>query len=179
MDPRVERTRATVLQAARGVLIDEGLTAVTHSRVAEASGIARRTLYRHWPTSGQLLHDVMATASYPTYALTGDLATDVEQHLRQLREALDSGPLAYILLALGERAASDPAMHELRAALVAEGCRPLRDLLRSHGVRETQLDDAVDELEGPLISSALLHDRPVGDELLQTLVGRAVGRAAP
>ncbi len=121
----------------------------------------------------------MATASYPTYALTGDLATDVERHLRQLREALDTGPLAYILLALGERAASDPAMHELRAALVAEGCRPLRELLRSHGVPEAQLDDAVDELEGPLLSSALLHGRPVGESVLQRMVTRAVELAEP
>ena len=178
MDPRIVRSRTAALEAARTVALTEGLLAVTHSRIAEVSGVARRTLYRHWPSSHELLHDALATASFPTYARTGDLAADVRAHLRQLREALEHGPLASILLMLGERAAVDPSMASLRARLVQDGCRPLRALLGEHGVAAVDLDDAVDELEGPVFSSALLHARPASDALLERLVARAVERAA-
>jgi len=49
MDPRVVRTRRDVLAAAREVLLEEGWEGVTVSRVADRSGYARTTLYRHWP----------------------------------------------------------------------------------------------------------------------------------
>jgi len=47
VDPRVVRTRRDVLAAARAVLLEEGWERVTVSRVADRSGYARTTLYRH------------------------------------------------------------------------------------------------------------------------------------
>lgn len=176
MDARITRTRAAVLDAARSVLLAEGLTAVTPTRVAEVSGVARRTLYRHWPTPDDLLHDALAGASFPTYPRTGNLATDLRAHLDQLRAALTHGPLAYILHALGERAAVDPALERLRTRLITSGCAPLRTLLSAHGAAGPLLDELVLDLEGPLFSSALVHDKPVTDEHLARLVERTVAR---
>lgn len=178
MDARITRTRAAVLDAARSVLLTEGLTAVTPTRVAEVSGVARRTLYRHWPSPDDLLHDALAGASFPTYARTGDLAADLHAHLVQLRAALTQGPLAYILHALGERAAVDPALERLRARLVASGCAPLRDLLAAHGADGPLVDELMLDLEGPLFSAALVHGTPVTDEHLARLVRRTVARLA-
>lgn len=177
MDARITRTRDTVLAAALAVLLDEGLTAVTPTRVAERSGVARRTLYRHWPTADDLVHDALANASFPTYPRTGDPARDVRAHLEQLRTALQFGPLSYILLALGERAAVDPAMALVRDRLVAQGCAPLRSLLADHGVEPERITDLVDELEGPVLASALVHGRAASDAVIDGLVARAV--AAP
>lgn len=176
MDARITRTRAAVLEAARSVLLAEGLTAVTPTRVAEVSGVARRTLYRHWPSPDDLLHDALAGASFPTYARTGDLATDLRAHLEQLRMALERGPLAYILHALGERAAVDAGLARLRARLIASGCAPLRDLLAEHGADASEVDELVLDLEGPLFSSALVHGTPVTDAHLDRLVQGAVAR---
>lgn len=176
MDARITRTRAAVLDAARSVLLAEGLTAVTPTRVAEVSGVARRTLYRHWPSPDDLLHDALAGASFPTYARTGDLAADLRAHLAQLRDALTQGPLAYILHALGERAAVDPTLARLRTRLIASGCAPLRELLAAHGAADPLIDELVLDLEGPLCSSALVHGTPVTDAHLAHLVQRAVAR---
>lgn len=178
MDARITRTRTAVLDAARSVLLTEGLTAITPTRIAEVSGVARRTLYRHWPSPDDLLHDALAGASFPTYARTGDLAVDLQAHLRQLRDALTHGPLAYILHALGERAAVDPALAALRDRLVASGCAPLRTLLAEHGADGALVDELVLDLEGPLFSAALVHGTPVTDEHLARLARRTVARLA-
>ncbi len=170
MDARIERTREAVLAAARDLLLDEGLMAITPTRVADRSGIARRTIYRHWTTADELVHDALAGASYPTYSLTGDLVTDLRTHLLQLRDALEHGPLSHILLALGERAAVDASRARLRERLVHSGCAPLRAMLAQHGAPIELLDDLVDELEGPVLASALVHGRATSDKLIDTLV---------
>lgn len=179
MDARIARTRESVLAAARTVLLDEGLVAVTPTRVAEVSGVARRTIYRHWPSADELLHDALASASFPTYVRTGDLAADLRTHLEQLRAALHPGPLAFILLAMGERAAVDADMRALRSRLVAQGCAPLRAMLLDHGVPSAQVDDLVLEIEGPVMTSALVHGRAASDDLLGVIVERVVARRRP
>ncbi|MFN4001727.1 TetR/AcrR family transcriptional regulator [Microcella sp.] len=179
MDARIARTRESVLAAARAVLLDEGLVAITPTRVAEVSGVARRTIYRHWPNADELLHDALASASFPTYARTGRLTTDVRAHLEQLRDALQHGPLATILLALGERAAVDDGMRALRARLVEQGCAPLRALFVEHGVATAEVDDLVLELEGPIMTSVLVHARPASDALIARLVERVAPLGPP
>ena len=42
------------------LLRTEGPGAVTHARVAEAAGVGRATVYRHWPDQAELLHDAVA-----------------------------------------------------------------------------------------------------------------------
>lgn len=184
MDPRVGRTRHAVLDSARELMLETGLDAVTHLQVAERSGVARRTLYRHWPTRGDLLHDVLAGASYPTYTRTGDVRTDVRAHLRQLRDALVDGPLALVVMALAERSRTDPDLAALREELVEAGCAPLRELLedaRRSGELATVPDDPdtlVAEIEGPLFYVVCVRGQVPTDELLEDLVRRVPVRGA-
>lgn len=162
VDPRAARTRARALHAARGLLLAEGLDAVTLQRVASAAGVGRRTMYRHWPDRRSLLHDTLASASAPVAAHHDDLREGVLAHLAALDTAVSHGPLAYIVSALHERAVHDSEFDELRADLVAEGCAPLRELLR-RSVRGGRLPDdldvraAVAVLEGPVFYTAILH----------------------
>ena len=58
-DPRAVRSREAMLAAARRLLAEEGLDAVTHQRVAQEAGVGRATVYRHWPRTDQLLLDAM------------------------------------------------------------------------------------------------------------------------
>lgn len=57
-DPRVARTRATVLGTAADIVVESGPTALTVDAVVARSGVARSTIYRHWPTRDDLLVDV-------------------------------------------------------------------------------------------------------------------------
>ncbi len=89
VDPRVARTRVAVLTAAREVLVDDGWEGVTVARVAERSGYARTTLYRHWPQRLDLLRDLIrAEASVAHSTPSGDLRADLVAELEAFRSAM-------------------------------------------------------------------------------------------
>src|SRR5271170_2991042 len=54
-NPRVRRTRARILAAARDLLSQTGPAGLTYSALAERAGVTRQTLYRHWPARPALL----------------------------------------------------------------------------------------------------------------------------
>lgn len=59
IDARVERSRAKLLAAATELLVSAGPAALTVDAVAERSGVAKSTLYRHWPSREALMVDVL------------------------------------------------------------------------------------------------------------------------
>ncbi|MCY7342004.1 MAG: TetR/AcrR family transcriptional regulator [Pseudonocardia sp.] len=175
MDPRARRTRESVLRASRELLLEGGLDVITHAQVATRAQVGRRTMYRHWPSRHDLLHDTLAGASFPTIRPTGDLRADVRTHLEQLRDALVHGPLAVIVLALGERSASDPDIASLRARLVEAGCAPLRELLgASRQPGAPAVDTLIAELEGPLFYTVCIQGRVPDEALIDDLVDRVL-----
>lgn len=86
VDPRVERTRQAVLDAASMLLRTEGPGSVTHARVAEVAGVGRATVYRHWPEHGDLLHDAVARKAADIEVPPADLPT--RERLRRVLEEL-------------------------------------------------------------------------------------------
>lgn len=72
MDPRLARTRDAALSAADELLDEFGMTALTHQNVAARAGLARATVYRHWPTTVDLLLDLYAQHSPPAFVTTGE-----------------------------------------------------------------------------------------------------------
>ncbi|MGW6442855.1 TetR/AcrR family transcriptional regulator [Lentzea sp. NPDC055074] len=64
-DPRFQRSREAILNAARELLLESGPAAVTHVQVAERAGVGRATVYRHWPRPEPLLVEAMATVPMP------------------------------------------------------------------------------------------------------------------
>jgi AcrR family transcriptional regulator len=175
VDPRVERTRTRVLAAARALFLTDGLGALTHLEVSRRSGVGRRTLYRHWPTTDDLVHDTLASANFPRGERVGDLDTDLRAHLRALRRALVDGPLAFVIHALGERAAIRPELRDVRDRLVTEGCAPVREILRD-AIADRSLPADLDveataaQLEGPLFYRALVLAEPIPDAAVDDLV---------
>jgi AcrR family transcriptional regulator len=173
-DPRVVRTRETALNSARTLLIQGGIASVTHLQVAEHSGVGRKTLYRHWPTSADLLYDTFSSANFPQANRTGDLRTDLLAHLEALRQALVFGPLAYLIHALNESAANDPEIAQLRDRLTHEGCEPIRIVLR-RAVRlkllpRIDIEEAASQLEGPLFYRSLVRNEAVSARTVRKTV---------
>lgn len=181
MDPRVERTRAAALQVARRLLVEEGVEAVTHLRVAEGAGVGRRTLYRHWPDPVALLRDSLAHQDVPHAEITGDLRRDLIAHLDALRRALQHGYLGFVIGLLNERSRLDPTFETLRAELTEAGCEPLRRVLRA-AVRRGELPDDLDlpaalaELEGPVFYRCMVRRDRVGAGSVESLVDRFLDR---
>src|SRR3954451_5709300 len=58
MDARINRTRTAVMEAATELLLEGGPSAITMDGVVARSGVAKSTIYRHWPTRDALVIDV-------------------------------------------------------------------------------------------------------------------------
>jgi TetR/AcrR family transcriptional regulator of autoinduction and epiphytic fitness len=62
VDPRIERTRGTVLRAALDLLVEGGAGHLTIDAVVARSGVAKTTIYRHWPSRADLLRATFEAA---------------------------------------------------------------------------------------------------------------------
>lgn len=175
---RGAQSRSVALAAAHKLLIENGWGAVTHLAVAEASGLGRTTLYRHWPEPGDLLIDVIS-AELPSDPLPsqGDLRSDLLAEMFQLRERLLDPDTSRLIATIIERAGRDPVFQLLRQRWHQEGTQGTRDALQrgiSSGelARGTDVQDALDELSGPLVARILI----AGQALTAKQVERHVDR---
>jgi AcrR family transcriptional regulator len=174
----VQRTRDAVLAAVAEIVASSGIEAVTHARVAEVAGVGRASVYRHWPDRTHLLLDALAGMSDTSERVSsGDLAQDLSVELGRLREVLGSSPFVPRFVALLGRAEWEPELAELRAEMLANGTRRLRDALRD-GIQRQELpadldlDDAVAELAGPLFFQRVLAGRAVTPQFLDSVIDR-------
>lgn len=93
-DTRRENTRRAVRRAVVGLLSEGDYSHLTFERISARSGVARTTLYRHWPTRAELVFDlVLRERELPSLAETGSAVGDVEA-LAQRAVAFVGGPLA-------------------------------------------------------------------------------------
>ena len=181
MDPRVVRTRDAVRDAVRRVLRAEGIEAVTHQRVAEAAGVGRASVYRHWPDRTHLVIDgpTGAIRDPPGWRSPGDLARDRAGEVRRLQGVLNDSPFVPDLVALVGRAEWEADLRDLKARLLAQGTSGLRRALEhavAHGdlPAGTDVDDAVALLAGPLFYQRVLAHRRITDDFVARVVERFV-----
>lgn len=78
-DERVEKSRRVVLATTYELLTKSGLSGVTVDEVSRRSGVAKTTIYRHWPSRESLLLDACSQLrSKPPVPNTGHVKTDLE-----------------------------------------------------------------------------------------------------
>lgn len=192
-DPRIVRSRATILAAAVALLQDEGYRGFSVEGVSARSGVAKSTIYRHWPERQVLLLDAFRSVKFPPehaprFAPTADLYADLVREMRGLAAGLTSSDWVEVLPAIIEAAEREPEFLALARVFVEERRAPVRQRVEL-AVREGDLpgDSDVDlllsQLGGPLFYRRLIAHQPVDDHAMidrlvrQVLIG-AGARAA-
>lgn len=182
-DPRVARTRAAVRAAVRRLVHESGFEAVTHQRVAEAAGVGRASVYRHWPDRVDLLLDGLADVEPepPAWSSSGDLAVDLTRELGRLQRILNDSRFVPELVALLGRAEWDPPLRDLQQRLLRRGTSRLRQALTHGSARgdlpdDLDIDDAIARLAGPLFYQRLLADRAIDDAFVTKIVADVLAR---
>jgi AcrR family transcriptional regulator len=182
VDPRVARTRATVLGAAIDLLAERGYSGFSVEGVVERTGIAKTTLYRHWPARDDLLAAAIArldgagldgsgldsagpdgAGSLPD---TGSVRQDLlDLQARRVRAARTT-QWERCMPALVEAAAHHPELAEVIARLAGQILAQIETLLE-RGVERGELRDGLDPqlaasvLIGPIVfRRLLLHEAP-------------------
>lgn len=187
VDPRIQRSRAKLLAAATELLVHDGIRAVTVDAVAERSGVAKSTLYRHWSSSRELLLDVLG-ANVPEPEPI-DLAVGFGAALRAWVErsavALHEPDWPRTLVALLELGNHAPDVAELLRENFEVQLATLATILEL-GAAEGRLRSGLDArqvsytLLGPLVLAAVNGDGDRVAELADdVLAGFLKSHAAP
>lgn len=168
-DPRVARSRSAVLDAAAQLLCEEGFPGVTIEAVAARSGVAKTTIYRHWPTRAELLITAFQTmACEPPRVDTGDVRDDLVLLMSGLAEQLRNERWASVLPSLAAEARHEPGLAALHAGFVAERRAHVLEVIR-RGMDRGQLPPGTDAgllatmVAGPVFFRALVSLEPLDE----------------
>src|SRR5262245_8906723 len=115
-DPRVVRSRAAVVEAARELFLRKGYAGTTMEEIAALAGITKRTVYNNYPDKNALFSQIVT-----------DVIGYAEEFARSVREEFAVGITAATVRAtlevLGRRLALriiDPEVISLRRLLIGE-----------------------------------------------------------
>ncbi|MEM7337442.1 MAG: TetR/AcrR family transcriptional regulator [Actinomycetota bacterium] len=178
-NPRTTRVRQVVLDAAIELLLNCGAGEVTATRVADETGVARTTIYRHWPDQPSLLLATIEALVAPHSATldSGDLRADLTTTLTRLRTRLETRQVRPVFSALVDHASRDDAFVAAQRRFVEGLTQPTIDVLEA-GHRRGDLHSAVDvaeaaaRLTGPLFHQHLLMLTAITDELIADVVAQ-------
>jgi AcrR family transcriptional regulator len=179
-DPRVARSRAAVLEATVALLGEVGHGGTTVEAIAERSGVAKTTIYRHWPTRAQLLIDAFHSGvEHVDSEPTGDLRGDLVRVAGGLGAKLRDPRWSRIMATLIDAAESDPELAGLSAAFTAQRRDVVRKILE-RGIADGEVRPDLDlELApllvgGPLFYQRFMLRRAATDAQLEQIVDLAI-----
>ena len=172
--PRSQRAHRAVLDAAAALFRTGGYAAATIEAIAEKSGIAKTTIYRHWPNRASLLVNVLVeeAATVAPIPEGRDPVRALRGEMRKAGAAMN-GLTGQLLTALLGEAQADP---EVRAALVNGLFNPRSDAsaravhrAQKSGVFRADVPPrvAVDLLFGPLFYRMFVGHAPVTEAFVK------------
>ena len=174
---RVARSRAAVLAVTVDLLVEGGSSAVTVEAVVKRSGVARSTIYRHWPRRIDLVADAFRTLIPPLPAVPGgnDLGARLRAVLRVLAAQINDERYAAVVPSVLESVNRDPELTGFRDAFATSQRAPLDEILRAAvaaGELPTDLDrdGAIAELVGPLLFRRVVLAQAVSADYADQLV---------
>jgi AcrR family transcriptional regulator len=170
----VERTRRVVRRAVLDVLAQGGWAAYSIDAVATASGVARSTIYRHWPDKVRLLVDALEDHSEqpepPPLGSARDRVVDLVRHLTEVMGEPVRSPQVPALIDASER---DPTVRAVHHAFAARRRAALTAALADAGVRDPEL--VARALAGAVLYSRVMTDEPLSPSRAVDLVDAVVG----
>lgn len=182
--PRIERSKAAILEATLALLAEEGVGGLTVDAVAARAGVGKATVYRHWASRAELILDAVSSLVTEDEAVDrGSLRADLEAAYERIVQACGSSPMAKVLPTLAEAAGRDPELAGIHKDFVTRRRRHLIAALEraaARGELRPGLDPGVvaDLVAGPMFYKRLVHhekpDQAYAGALLD-LVLAAVG----
>jgi AcrR family transcriptional regulator len=159
-----------------------GFAAFTMEGVADAAGVSKSTVYRHWPTKLSLLSDALEELNrQPDVELEGGPArVQVERLLKHLVAALSDSVIGACIPALVEAAEHHREVAEFLHQYSAARRSTLTRVLRS-GIEEGELPPYLDPeltalaLSGPIFYLRLMTAHPLRSGDIPRLVQQVLG----
>lgn len=151
------------------LLFEEGAHAITPNRLHQETGIARTTIYRHWPEPADLLATMLerATGDQNLGEFVGGVRQDLATAIDDLVFRFNERPVRPLFGALVEYGRREPDRGDIAAEYISGIQKWVRQAI-SEGVERGELLAARDdidfllaELTGPLLVEHVLLGRTV------------------
>jgi AcrR family transcriptional regulator len=180
IDGRVRRSREAVLAATFALLSEAGLGGVSVDEVARRSGVAKTTIYRHWPTRSALLLEACSKlSSRPTIPDTGSLKGDLVALSTTVAERLSTGRWSSVLPSVMDAAEREPELAQIHAQLHADMMSAFRAVIaeaqaRGELPKTASASDLIGAIVGPLFYRRWFSREPVTPAVAKAVVERAL-----
>jgi AcrR family transcriptional regulator len=177
----VQRSRERVLTSAFDLLGESGVSGFTIDEVARRSGVAKTTIYRHWPAREAL---VLEAASLISAAVevpdTGSVQGDVTVILNNLGGLLGTARWSSVVPSIVDVAERDPQFAAVHGRIQRGHASPLREVLvRAAGRGElpatTDPAHVISALIGPLYYRRWFSREPIDERFVARLVSDVIG----
>ena len=156
LDVRVRRSRLKVLEVTAELLLERGFAGASVDEITRRSGVAKTTIYRHWPTRGDLLRDACSSIGTPLEVPdTGSFEGDVIALVTSLAHLLRSEKWTSVLPSVIDAAERDPDIAAVYSRLQEGYSAPLQSIIQ-RAMRKGDLPKTTDPavlvaaLTGPL-----------------------------
>jgi AcrR family transcriptional regulator len=167
--PRSERATAAILGAARELLEERGLKALSVDAIAARAGVSKATIYRWWPSKAAVVMDAFLAGTGPRMPFpdTGSAREDLRRQLRSVIRLFNEPRTRGPFVALIAESQHDPELaRALRERFIASRRAAAREVFaRGQARRELRADLdvelAIDALYGALYYRLLVSGEPL------------------
>jgi len=179
-DARVRRSQAAVLAATYELLTQAGFGGVTVDAVSARSGVAKTTIYRHWPTRSALLIDACSKLGTKREAPdTGSLAGDMTALAADLAHRLRTARWPSVLPSIVDADERDPEIARTYAQLHAELVGAFRTVIeraqkRGELERGRNASEVIAAVIGPLFYRRWFSREPLDAQFVKTVIDNAL-----
>ena len=176
-----EAVKAASLAAAYELLTEFGLSGVSVDEVSRRSGVAKTTIYRHWPSRTALLFDaVMQFAPRLQTPATGSLRGDLTALALGLAQRLQTGRWSSAMPSIIDAAERDKEIAELQSrthAGMMSGFGTIAARAQARGELGPNFDvaDLTAAIAGPLFYRRWFSRQELDDAFVRGVVERALG----
>jgi AcrR family transcriptional regulator len=179
---RSERVRQLVLDTTAQLVAEVGVERTTIDEISNRSGVAKTTIYRHFPSKQALVVEaVHACTHIPVVTDTGSLRDDLISCFSGMTKASYEGRLGDMMLSLMDAAQRDPELGRLVRGQ-AEQRRRFATTVIERAVARGELPSDVDVdllvtlLSGPLVYTKLVRRQRVTEELVAAVVDSVLAK---
>jgi len=178
LDERIRRSRTSVLAATAELLFERGLAGASVDEISRRSGVAKTTIYRHWPSRAELLRDACSAIGTPQNVPdTGSLKTDMAALMAGLIQLLRTAKWTSVLPSIIDAAERDPDIAAMYSKLQHGYSAPfetiiLRAVARGELPEDTDVAILIAALTGPLFYRRWFSRDPLTDAFAKQIVER-------
>ncbi|MBA3288466.1 MAG: TetR/AcrR family transcriptional regulator [Acidimicrobiia bacterium] len=178
--PRSEAARRKALDAAIDLIAERGVSNLSIEEVATRSGVAKTTIYRHWPGRTSLIVDtIRSTFEHVATPDTGSVHDDLVAFFGGLIRADLSGRTGKLMPCLLDAAGRDPEMEQLLDRIAVERQEPIlriveRAVARGELPSELDRDVVIGTIVGPIVFRKMVWRQPADAGYIEACISVAL-----